>query len=787
MTGTSLEPRRQFARPLAPATLALMAGIATPAWGFTLPFPWLLAGLLTLLAAMLLIFAVRRPVRLLPLLFFWLLGMAFYQQARHPGFPPHHVANLPQDRAITLSGYLYHPSKTGAARVQLYLEAQAWRSPRGWQPATGKVLVLAPPMEPPTAGAQVVLRGRLREPVALKNPGTFDRARHLAADGIFREVRLRDVDDLVFLAASRPPLRERLRGGIRRLLKELPPDLGAIYLAMLLGDQGEITPEIRQALARTGTSHLLVVNGLHLSMVAAVVYFLVFWALRRFPWLLLRLNAMKAATLAAAGSVAAYAWVAGGSPSTQRAEIMVLAYLLVVFGGRPREIWSALALAALVILVLSPLRLFSISFQLSFAAVAAIVYLVPRWVKVGAAERGQPSWPARVWFRLKEWLAASAAASLATAPLVAVYFQVVSLLGIAVNVVAIPLVLVLALPLGEAAVFAQAFSLTPVPQALLALGKFPLWLGYAAITGAARLPGAAVIVPVPTWVQICLFYLTVFLIFAPRRSYFTWAGAGAAALALAVTAALPSMRPTQALEVTCLDTRGGLAGIAVAPPGQRLVFCAAEPSWPGKSGSGRGALPPYCHWRQFRHVDQVAALGLSQDNAGELLTLARQFKVGEWWYGRRGVPGPAYWELWNFLGDRGQAPRSLERGKPLASLGEAALKFPSLGQEKGTALLLTYQGRQALIIPPVRHWEDRDGAGLPEGVEVLIIPGILPDSAGTVLLDRFKPDQVVIYGNSRRATPEAGNWPARIPLQITRNGAVSVYLDAAGVTVRQRR
>jgi ComEC/Rec2-related protein len=150
---------------------------------------------------------------------------------------------------------------------------------------------------------------------------------------------------------------------------------------MLLGDQGEVTPLMRQNLARTGTSHLLVINGLHLGMVALVTYFLSFWLLRCFPRLLLRVNAVKIATLLAAIPVVFYAWVAGGSPSTQRAEVMVLAYLLLVFLGRPGEVWSALALAALIILSLWPLRLFSISFQLSFAAVAFLIYLVPRLVE----------------------------------------------------------------------------------------------------------------------------------------------------------------------------------------------------------------------------------------------------------------------------------------------------------------------------------------------------------------------------------------------------------------------
>ena len=175
------------------------------------------------------------------------------------------------------------------------------------------------------------------------------------------------------------------------MLKGIDPAGRAIYLAMLLGDQGEITPAMRQNFARTGTSHLLVINGLHLGMVAAVTYFLSFWLLRRFSRLLLRVNVVKIATLLAAIPVVFYAWVAGGSPSTQRAEVMVLAYLLLVFLGRPGEVWSALALAALVILSLSPLRLFTTSFQLSFVAVAALIYLLPRLVGVDSgAEIGSP-------------------------------------------------------------------------------------------------------------------------------------------------------------------------------------------------------------------------------------------------------------------------------------------------------------------------------------------------------------------------------------------------------------
>jgi competence protein ComEC len=237
------------------------------------------------------------------------------------------------------------------------------------------------------------------------------------------------------------------------------------------------------------------------------------------------------------------------------------------------------------------------------------------------------------------------AASLATAPLVAAYFQVVSLLGVAVNLVAIPLVLGLALPLGEAGLWAQAFSLAPLAHFLLALGRLPLWLGYQAISLGAGLPGSAIIVSTPTWPQICAYYLIILLLFAPRRTYLTWAGTLMAALFLVGSVVLPLGCTAQALEVTCLDTYGGLAGVAVSPEDKRLVFSAPGHSWPGRRSGGPGALPSYCHWRQFRRLDQAAALILNRDNAPELLALERQFHLGQLWFGRRGPEGPAYWEL----------------------------------------------------------------------------------------------------------------------------------------------
>jgi len=392
----------------------------------------------------------------------------------------------------------------------------------------------------------------------------------------------------------------------------------------------------------------------------------------------------------------------------------------------------------------------------------------------------------RLLLRGKELLLVSLVATLATAPLVATYFQVVSLWGVVVNVVAIPLVLGLALPLGEAAVLAQALGLAPLAKGLLALGQVPLWLGFQAISGAARIPGSAVTMPIPTLLQVTVYYLLWALLLMRRRTTWTRAGAVAAAAVLAVALALPWLKGPQLLEVTCLDTAGGLAGVVVTPGDRRLVFTAPAPSWPGRQGGGPGPLPAYLHWRQFRRLDQVAALCLSQGNAPELLALARQFSLGGCWYGQRGPEGPAYWELWNLLGDQGRGPRSLERGRPPAVLGPVGLAFPSLGPDAGVALQLNYQGQEVLILPPLRPRQAETLAPPPaRSLALLVLPAALAQGpALDLLLTRLQPGQLVVYGSTRQPLA-LGNRIRGCPWNLTREGAVSVYLGASGAVVQQ--
>jgi competence protein ComEC len=737
-------------------------------------------------------------VRVAPLLFFFLLGVGLYHQALAPDFPSHHLAHLSQRDEVVLSGRLCRPTRVGPQGVRLYLAMEASKDPAGWRAATGQLVVSAPALTAPPVGTKVFVRGKLREPQVLLNPGAMDRPRQLAAEGIYRQMYLKDLDHLVFVAEDQAPsLAESLRGGIRILLQALPPNTEAIYLSMLLGDQGKVTPEMRQNLSRTGTSHLLVINGMHLGAVAAVTYALVFWLMRLFPWLLLRVNAVKVATLSAALPVVGYAHLAGGSPSTQRAEVMVLAYLLLMFLGRFREVWSALALAALWILVLNPLLLFSVSFQLSFAAVAGIVLLAPRLLDLASRsglirepDRSPGARPSgglmarralhRAGWRGLELLAVSMAASLATTPLVAHHFQVVSVFGFLVNLAAIPLVLMVALPLGELAILAQGLSLTLLAQVFLAIGQLPLAWGYGLITWVAALPGSGVTVPTPSWFQVALMYAVILLMFTARRRTWNWAGAGLGAAVLAATLAWPGWPTGPRGEITLLDSRTGLDAVLVAPEGQRLAVTAAWDVWPGWEGGGFGPLPSYLHWRQFSRLDGVLALNLNPRNARQALVLAQQFDLGGfWWRGPR--PAEKVIDLMNLLGDRGQPALALDKMNPPRRLGSMTLAYLFWEGGKGAALQVDCLGSRALLLPPLKR-ALVESLPWPEGCPLTVL--VAPGEAPAAVVARLKPENLVLYGSPE---PGAGSQDPSRPTRLTRDGAVTLTCTGKSASLSQWR
>ena len=216
------------------------------------------------------------------------------------------------------------------------------------------------------------------------NPGGFDYEHYLNLQGIYATGFIADNSKIVLLRQnSASPLRLKLES-FRFYLKQIIYKNAAspqreIIEAMTIGNQNEIPSDVRDNFNKTGTSHILSISGLHIGMVAAAAFFFVLIILKSSQYLMLRFNIIKLAAAAAFFMVLTYAFIAGMGVTVLRSTLMALIFLIALISGKQKDLYNTLALAGLIILVISPEAVFDISFQLSFMAVLALIYIVPRF------------------------------------------------------------------------------------------------------------------------------------------------------------------------------------------------------------------------------------------------------------------------------------------------------------------------------------------------------------------------------------------------------------------------
>jgi competence protein ComEC len=202
----------------------------------------------------------------------------------------------------------------------------------------------------------------------------------------------------------------------------LPPAQAALLRGMALGEDEALDRSTRDDFRASGLSHLLAASGENVALLAAL-------ALPLLAWVGLGLRGRLLGVLAL---IALYVPLAGGGASIQRAGVMGAATTVAALAGRPASRWYALLLAAAATLALNPRASADPGWQLSFAAVAAIALLVPGLRRRLRARRVPP------W--LAEAVAVSAAATLGTAPLIALHFSELSLVSLPANLLAAPAV-----------------------------------------------------------------------------------------------------------------------------------------------------------------------------------------------------------------------------------------------------------------------------------------------------------------------------------------------------------
>lgn len=249
------------------------------------------------------------------------------------------------------------------------------------------------------------------------------------------------------------------------IAERLPPKQAAIAAAIVTGNRNLMTTEQVEAYRDSGLAHFLSISGLHMSMIAGLMFFLVRLVMAMIPALSLRYNSKKAAAVSAIFISTVYLFISGAAVPTQRAYIMTFVVLLAVLFERQAISMRVLALAAMIILVISPQMLVSISFQLSFAAVIALVAFYECFggrVEKFFAGDGLSLW-GKIWRGIPAYLIgiviADLVASMATLPFAVYHFNRIALYTSLTNLAAGPVIGLLIMP-------AVLLSLLTIPLGL---------------------------------------------------------------------------------------------------------------------------------------------------------------------------------------------------------------------------------------------------------------------------------------------------------------------------------
>jgi len=292
----------------------------------------------------------------------------------------------PEREKVQLTGWVSSPVRHMRDRSVFLLQGERIQGEQGEVKIRGKIKLSVYDLDTQIHyGDRIQIQTRLKKPRGLINPGGFNYQRYQIQQGIIARGSIQSSLDIKKIGLSGNPLirsmahfREHLRTAA---LSTLDGSDVAIFLAMILGERGGLTQEIRERFMASGTTHILSISGSHLGFVALVSFFLFRKLLMLLPAsVFLRMGIYCIPTQGAAlftlFPVTFYAFLAGGEVATLRALLMILFSMMAIFFQRADSLFNTFAIAILAILLWNPQALFDISFQLSYLSVFIILLVI---------------------------------------------------------------------------------------------------------------------------------------------------------------------------------------------------------------------------------------------------------------------------------------------------------------------------------------------------------------------------------------------------------------------------
>jgi competence protein ComEC len=350
----------------------------------------------------------------------------------------------------------------------------------------------------PVPGQRVQIRAVLSPPPAPSEPGAFDfgfTAFFAAIGGVGYAVGSveRIADAPVGLWAGVLDAAERLRLDIGlRIDRTVSGAEGGVLGAFMTGRQTAIPAAVMEDMRASGLAHLLSISGIHVSLVAGIVFFSIRALLALVEPVALRWPIKKLAAVGGLAAAFAYMLVVGSPVPTERSVLMTaLAMAAILLDRNPLSL-RLVAFAATVVILTEPDSLMGASFQMSFAAVVALISAYEIISRRWARWRGDMGWPGRVLLHLAGVAVTSVIATVATTPFSLYHFQQIQFYGVIANMIAVPVTSAWVMPLVLVSYLALPFGLEEWPLAATGWG-ITIILETARVV--AGLPGATHLVP----------------------------------------------------------------------------------------------------------------------------------------------------------------------------------------------------------------------------------------------------------------------------------------------------
>ncbi len=455
-------------------------------------------------------------------------------------------------------------------------------------------------------GDVVAANACVRKPRNYGNAGEFDYQQYLLTQGITLTGSIKDFNEIGFKVTRSF---SSLKGRFTAMLSSLCRPEAEVLKAILAGDRSGLTYGLRDSFAALGIAHVLAISGLHMGIIIFLGYWTVFSLLRIIPPLALRLDVPLAAKTGGVLSAAAYTVFAGATVPTIRAAVMAGCILASLAFSRKADLLESLALAGIIILVLWPLELFSVSFLLSFTAVLGIIAVYSR---IESCQR---------WMIV---IGIPVGAMVFTLPVVVYVFGFVSPWGLLSNLVLVPL-----------------FSFIIMPFAMLGLVLFPFSEGACTYLLSLSMDGIGLVLktgqaigilkpvarPWVLWVLASYFGLIV-AFFAERsrsRTVLAWASCVLILLLPLASRVYHNTRPM------CFDFISvGQGDSSLITKGDSALLIDAGGSYSG-ADTGRFIVGPHLLHRGITSLDLVVITHTHPDHIGGMPFILDRFHVKEVW------------------------------------------------------------------------------------------------------------------------------------------------------------